>query len=245
MLKEKITERDIGDIFHTSVFWYHAMPDFGTNLRDELINQVGLWRLTDDRCGGGDLLDHGPHYFDLFRWWFGDVNNVSAQIRRIHNGRVNEDHSSVQLTFKKHDIIAIFERSEAFFGSVYGEELGRVHGTKGTYYFEVPNEYFLKPMTLKKHFRPKKTGKLKEVIYKFPKDHWNVGYAREIRSFINQVLGRSNEDVGFPEDWIPTIYDGRAGLEIVLSAYESQRTQKTIQLPLKEYKTLTWEKISY
>ena len=230
-LKEKISEKDIGDIFHASVFWYHAMPDFGANLRNELIEQVGLWRLTDDRCGGGDLLDHGPHYFDLFRWWFGEVNNVSAQIRRIHKGRVNEDHSAVQLSFKDNDVIAIFERSEAFFGSVYGEELGRIHGTKGTYYFEVPNEYFLKPMTLKKHFRPNKTGRTSKVVFNFSKDRWNVSYAREVRSFINQVLGRSNADVGFPEEWIPTIYDGKAGLEIVLASYRSQETQKTVQLP--------------
>jgi len=241
-LKEKIIEKEIGEIFHASIFWYHAMPFLEASPGNELIKEVGLWRLTEDKCGGGDLLDHGPHYFDLFRWWFGDINNVSAQIRRIHKSRVNEDHSAIQLNFKENDVIALFERSEAFVGSVYGEELGRVHGTEGTFYFEVPNEYFLKPMTLKKHFRPKKTGKLEEVIFNFPKDRWNVSYAREIRSFINQVLGRSNEDVGFPEDWIPTIYDGRAGLEIVLAAYESQRTQNTIQLPLKEYEPLIWDK---
>jgi predicted dehydrogenase len=241
-LKEKISENDIGEIFHVSVFWYHSMPFLEANPRNELIKEVGLWRLIDERCGGGDLLDHGPHYFDLFRWWFGDIKNVSAQIRRIHKGRANEDHSAVQLSFRDDDIIAIFERSEAFFGSVYGEELGRVHGTKGTYHFEVPNEYFLKPMTLKKYFRPNKTSKPTEKIFNFPKDRWNVSYAREVRSFINQVLGRSNEDVGFPEEWIPTIYDGRAGLEIVLASYESHRLQKTIKLPLEEYTPLIWDK---
>ena len=243
-LKEKIIEKDIGDIFQASILWYHSMPDLGLNPREELIKEIGLWRLTDDRCGGGDLLDHGPHYFDLFRWLFGEVNNVSAQIRRIHRSRANEDHSVIQLTFKDNDVIALFERSQAFFGSVYGEELGRIHGTKGTYYFEVPNEYFLKPMTLKKHFKSSETSKSSEIKINFSKDRWNVAYAREVRSFINQVLGRSNEDVGFPEEWIPTIYDGRAGLEIVLASYESQRTQKTIPLPLEGYNPLIWDKSS-
>ncbi|MFX1337733.1 MAG: Gfo/Idh/MocA family protein [Promethearchaeota archaeon] len=233
-LKEKIMEKEIGEIIQISIFWYHAMPFLEIKPTNELIKEAGLWRLTDERCGGGDLLDHGPHYFDLFRWWFGEVNNVSAQIRCIQKNRVNEDHSTIQLSFKDNDVIAIFERSQAYFGSFYGEELGRIHGTKGTYYFDVPIEYFLKPMTLKKFFRTSETGKPSEVKINFPKDRWNVSYAREIRSFINQVLGRSNEDVGFPEEWIPTIYDGRAGLEIVLASYESQRTQKTIKLPLKE-----------
>ncbi|TFG06801.1 MAG: Gfo/Idh/MocA family oxidoreductase [Promethearchaeota archaeon] len=243
-LKEKIMEKDIGDVFHASVFWYHSMPFIETKPSNELVKEVGLWRITDDRCGGGDLLDHGPHYFDLFRWWFGDINTVSAQIRRIHESRVNEDHSAVQLSFKENETVAIFERSEAFFGTVWGEEKGRIHGTNGTYYFEVPPEYFLKPMTLKKYFRKEKTSKPSEIEYNFSKERWNVSYAREVRSFINQVLGRSNEDVGFPEEWIPTIKDGRAGLEIVLASYESQRTQKTIKLPLENHEPLYWDKKS-
>jgi predicted dehydrogenase len=95
-------------------------------------------------------------------------------------------------------------------------------------------------MTITKRVREDKTSKLLEIETTFPKDPWNVAYAREIRSFINQVLGRSNEDVGFPEEWIPTIYDGKAGLEVVLASYESQRTQTTIHLPLKGYTPLKW-----
>ena len=239
-IKEKIDEKEIGDIFHTSVSWYHFMPVLGNNLSEGAIQNAGMWRLINERCGGGDLLDHGPHYFDLFRWWFGNVKSVSAQVRRVHHNRVNEDHCTVVLSFKENDVVALFERSEAFVGSVYGEELGRVHGTMGTYFFDVPNEYFLKPMSIKKRFRKNETSKIKEEEINFPRDNWNVAYAREIRSFINQVLGRSNEDVGFPEKWIPTIEDGRAGLEIVLAAYESQRTQSTIHLPLKEYHPLKW-----
>ncbi|MFX1323255.1 MAG: hypothetical protein ACFFAQ_16600 [Promethearchaeota archaeon] len=42
---------------------------------------------------------------------------------------------------------------EVFFGNVYGEELGKIHGTKGTYYFDVLHENYLHPMMLKKHSR--------------------------------------------------------------------------------------------
>ncbi len=239
-IKEKIIERDIGDIFHASVYWYHAMPDLGLNPSSDLIQEAGLWRMTNERSGGGDLLDHGPHYFDLFRWWFGEVDSVSAQIRRINKSRVNEDHSMVLLSFKNSDVTAIFERSEAFFGEVFGEEQGRVHGTNGTYMFDVPSEYLRKPMTIRKLTRKTKTSKLLEIETKFPKNRWEGAYAREVRSFINQASGRYNEDVGFPEEWIPTVHDGKAGLEIVLAAYESQRNQCTIKLPLKNYAPLKW-----
>ena len=233
-LKEKIIEKEIGEIFHTAISWYHSMPDLGPNPRQDIIQEKGLWRMTDEKCGGGDLLDHGPHYFDLFRWWFGDIRSVSAQIRKVNVNRVNEDHSTVLLSFKESDVIAVFERSEAFVGSPLGEELGRIHGTSGTYFFDVKQEYSLRPMMIKKRYKKTQLGKLLEVEKTFSKDRWDASYAREVRSFINQVLGKTNEDVGFPEEWIPTIGDGRAGLEIVLAAYKSEETQRTIHLPLKD-----------
>ena len=239
-IKEGIIDKEIGDVFHASVFWYHSMPDLGENPRKELIQEVGLWRLTDERCGGGDLLDHGPHYFDLFRWWFGDVADVTAKIRQIDKNRVNEDHSTVILSFKDNEAIAVFERSEAFFGGVYGEEKGRIHGTKGTFYFNVPNEYKKKPLELKKFAKKNELSKPSKELISLSQNSQDLPYSREIRSFINQILGRSNKDVGFPMKWVPTIYDGRAGLEIVLAAYESQRLNQTVQLPLKNYQPIEW-----
>jgi predicted dehydrogenase len=240
-LKNRIVEEDIGKIFQVSIFWYHSMPDLGEDPNETLIQEAGLWRLTDKRSYGGDLLDHGPHYFDLFRWWFGEVDTVSAQIRRFKKSRVNEDHSIVQLSFKNNDSLGLFERSEAVFGDVFGEEQGRIHGTQGTYYFNVPSEYQKKPMQLKKYWRKSKSSKpIKEKIA-FSRDPWEQAYAREIRTFINQVLNRSNEDVGFPAEWIPNIYDGRAALEIVLASYESERRNEKIKLPLEKYKPLKWK----
>jgi len=240
-IKEGILKKEIGTIFQASVFWYHSMAQFlEEQPNKELVQEIGLWRLTDKRCGGGDLLDHGPHYFDLFRWWFGPVESVDARIRRIHETRVNEDHSLVVLTFKESDVITLFERSEAIVGDVYGDERGRIHGTQGNYNFSVQAEYKKKPMELEKYIKDEKTYKLAKTKIPLSKDPMEQPYAREIRSFINQVVGRSNEDVEFPEEWIPTIYDGRAALEIVLASYESQRRNERIQLPLNNYDPLNW-----
>lgn len=239
-IKEKIEENDIGNIFHASVDWYHSMSDFAQDTKRDVVK----WRLTNERCGGGDLLDHGPHYFDLFRWWFGDVKTVSAQIRRVYKNRANEDHSTVLLSFKDCETIAVFQRSEAVLGDFTGEEQGKIHGTKGTYIFDVPYEYLFKPLTLKKRYKKSKISKFSEIELKFPKDNWKPPYTREIHSFINQVLERKNDVVEFPVEYIPTIYDGKAALEIVLAAYESYRTQSTIHLPLKHYTALEWKKIN-
>lgn len=254
MIKEDILEGKLGDIFHISVYWYYFVPDltipwlrksldFLKKIGIDIEKSAGGWRLTDERGGGGDLIDHVPHYYDLFRFWFGDIATISAQVRRVYKSRVFEDHGAMLLSFKDCDTVAVFERSQNITGRITGEESGRIHGTKGSYYFDVPHEYNLEPMEVKKKMFSLKNyiiNRRKKVKIKFPKDKWNLGYAREIRSFINQCLGKSNEDVGFPEEWIPTIYDGRASLEGVLASYESSRTNQTIHLPLKSYIPIKW-----
>ena len=251
-IKGYIQEDKLGKIFHANIYWYHYIPDLNSKKLRKGINFfkklgidferiMGAWRLTDERGGGGDMMDHAPHYIDLLRWWFGDIKTISAKVSRVFESRVHEDHGAVLITFKENDIIAVFERSQNFIGRPKGEELGRIHGTKMNVYFDVPHEYNLSPITLKK-YSPLNIirNKPKEVKIKFPKDEWNLPYARSVRSFINQVLGKSNEDVGFPEEWIPTIYDGRAALEGVLAIYESSRTEQTINLPLKSYTPINW-----
>ena len=212
MIKENLMEEKLGMVFHASIYWYHFTPDleskwvrrgldFFKKLGIDMEKDQGAWRLTDKRCGGGDFLDHGPHYIDLLRWWFGNIDTISAHVRRTHKSRVFEDHSAALFSFKQNDIIAVFERSSNIIGRLNGQELGRIHGTKGSYYFSLPHEIKLAPMTLKKYtWKNILRDKPKIIKTKFPKDPWDLSYAREVRSFINQVLGRSNEDVNFPEE---------------------------------------------
>lgn len=251
-IKESLEENKLGKAFHASVYWFHSVPDleskwirkginFFNKLGIDLERKFGAWRLTDERGGGGDFMDHGPHYYDLFRWWFGDIKTITAHVTRVHKSRVHEDHGAALLTFKDNEVIAVFERSESIKGRPIGQELGRIHATKGSFYFDVPHEYKLKPLTLEKYtFKNMIRDKPSKIKIKYTKDPWESPYAREIRSFINQILGRSNEDVGFPEEWIPNIYDGRAALEAVLASYESSRTQQVIHLPLKSYTPIDW-----
>lgn len=251
-IKEGIVEGNLGQIFHASVYWYHSIPDldskwirrslsFFKKLGIDFERKFGAWRLTDKRSGGGDFLDHGPHYIDLFRYWFGDIKNVSAQVRRVYKSRQHEDHAAALFSFKQSGVVAVFERSHNIIGRTKGLETGRIHGTRGSFSFKVPHEYDLAPLTLKKYtWKNVILNNPSQIKIKYPKDEQNIPYAREVRSFINQCVGRSNEDVGFPEEWIPTIYDGRAALEGVLAAYESSRTQQTIELPLKSYTPINW-----
>jgi predicted dehydrogenase len=241
-IKELLEKKTLGEIYHTSIYWYHSIPDLGAkwikkglkffkSLGIDILKEMGAWRLTDSRSGGGDFLDHGPHYIDLLRWWFGDIKNVSAQVRKFHKAYQFEDHTAALFSFKDCKTTAIFERSHNFVGRLAGKELGRIHGTKGTVTFDVPFEPKLKPMKLEKYMWTNIiTDTPTHLRYNSLKKPWNLSYARQVRSFINHVLDNQNEDVGFPIEWIPTIYDGKAALEVVFAAYESSKTQSVISI---------------
>ncbi|TFG20180.1 MAG: Gfo/Idh/MocA family oxidoreductase [Promethearchaeota archaeon] len=236
-IKELIDNETLGEIYHISLYWFHSIPNleskwirkglkFFKSLGIDILKEMGAWRLTDSRSGGGDFLDHGPHYIDLLRWWFGDIKNVSAQVRKFHDVHQYEDHTAALFSFKKCNTTAIFERSHNFVGRFAGKEQGRIHGMKGTITFDVPFEPKLKPMRVEKYLWTNIiTDHPSQILYKSSRNPWNLSYARQVRSFINQVLDRSNNDVGFPKEWIPTIYDGKAALEVVHAVYESSRKQ--------------------
>jgi UDP-N-acetylglucosamine 3-dehydrogenase len=242
-IKKELEHGTLGEIVHVSLYWYHYIPDLNANwvkkglkffntLGIDILKELGAWRLTDSRSGGGDFLDHGPHYIDLLRWWFGEIKNVSAQVRKFQTGNQYEDHTAALFSFKDCPTTAIFERSYNFMGRHAGKELGILHGMKGKISFNVPFEPKLKPMKLYRYLWPNIiTDRPSRIRITSSKKPWDLSYARQVRTFINQVLDRPNEDVGFPKEWIPTIYDGRAALEAVLAAYESSRTQSMISLP--------------
>ncbi|MBN2154859.1 MAG: Gfo/Idh/MocA family oxidoreductase [Candidatus Lokiarchaeota archaeon] len=242
-IKEILEKGTLGEIVHVSLYWYHYIPDldakwikkgltFFKKLGIDILKELGAWRLTDPRSGGGDFLDHGPHYIDLLRWWFGELKNVSAQVRKFQAANQYEDHTAALFSFKESRTTAIFERSYNFVGRHAGKEQGRIHGLKGKLLFDVPFEPKLKPMKVYKYLYPNIiTDRPTRMMIRGSKDPWNLSYARQVRSFINHVLDRSNEDVGFPKEWIPTIYDGRAALEAVMAAYESSRMQSMISFP--------------
>ncbi|MFX0103051.1 MAG: Gfo/Idh/MocA family protein, partial [Candidatus Hodarchaeota archaeon] len=110
-IKEMLVKGKIGEPFQASIYWYHYIPDIATGfyrgalellkkLKIDLEDRMGAWRLTDHRAGGGDLMDHLPHYYDLFRFWLGEPEYLCADILRVFPGRSHEDHGIIQIKYK-------------------------------------------------------------------------------------------------------------------------------------------------
>jgi predicted dehydrogenase len=251
-IKEVVEHGDLGTIFQASIYWYHYIPDLSTGLLRgglnflhklgiDLEDSLGAWRLIDVRAGGGDLMDHLPHYYDLFRFWLGEPEELSAEISRVYPGRVHEDHGIITIKYKS-GALGLVERSQDVKGRPFGEERGYLHGTNGSIYWDAPHEYTLKPVKLQR-FSGKNIMLNKRSPFFVPgNSRKSEAYKRQVDTFIARILNKP-KTVDFPFAWVPGYADGRAHVEGVVASYLSAFTRKKIDLPLKksEYEGLQFD----
>jgi predicted dehydrogenase len=231
----------IGQVFQVSVQWSHYIPDLETpwiraplkvarRLGVDLEKRYGAWRLTDERSGGGDFLDHGPHYLDLFRFLAGDYDLISAEMKRVFPSRVHEDHALCTVRFAS-GALGHIERSQNVLSRPYGHELGQIHGTQGSLYFEVPHEYTLGHARLWR-YRRRNTLLDRRTRIRLPEGKGWTSYGRQMDLFVARVLDGRSGSGGFPRAWAPGGTDGRVAVESVLAAYLSSRQQRKVTFPL-------------
>jgi len=243
VLKELIADGAIGVPFQFSVTWNHFIPDLNTpfikkaisfakNIGFDIMAKYGGWRLIDPRSGGGDLMDHGPHYFDLFRFILGEPSILTAEVRRIFPSRIHEDHGIITINFNS-GAIALLERSQNYFSNPYGRERGYVHGTSGRLYFRVPHEYTLRSVKLYKYgYSNILLGFGRRI--RFPGGFQHNSYVRQMEVFLARIRGEHSPIEGFPIEWAPGPYDGIKALEMVFASYCSSHTGQKVKLPFVE-----------
>lgn len=242
-IKEALEAGRLGEVFQATTYWYHAIPDlehpvtrrilgFFKKLGLDLPRKLGAWRLTDPRAGGGDFMDHGPHYVDLWRYWFGELRHVSAEFTRVIESRAHEDHGVATFRVKDANVICTIERSECVKGRPHGEERGHVHGRRGSFYFEVGHEYRLEPVELYR-YTTRNYIRNKASRIKVPQALDQTSYKRQCDAFIAQVRDddREFERLEFPRAWVPTVEDGVKAVEAVFAAYHAAATHEVVQFP--------------
>lgn len=145
----------LGQVFYLVIHWSAAVrldpdalcpPDYRNSYN---------WRWTDQAAGGGILLDHLPHYLDLWRWWTGaELASIDAEllnVRRdlIHDPVLGGPHEDFAVALMKmtNGCIGVFETGTVGrglspiqnIGSATGEwsEYGMIYGTRGHLVFDV------------------------------------------------------------------------------------------------------------
>ncbi|MCK5759172.1 MAG: Gfo/Idh/MocA family oxidoreductase [Clostridiales bacterium] len=217
-VKAIIDSGELGKIFMAECQWDVAVPQI-----------VGTYR-EKAATGGGVLQDHGPHAFDLVRWWTGnDIKEISASVKIVHPERVNED-TAVVTAEHENGMTGIYHMTRIFFGREYDHDYYKIYGTKGT--LEVVNEHHFPTMSLESpkivFYGPDDYVKNMDVLHGWSLDDQvmqNSAFYSELKAFSECIIDNSEPRVSGA--------DGLHAMECVSAAYESSISGKKIKLPLE------------
>lgn len=200
----------LGQVFHLQLEWPLRISG----------HEGRAWA---DYRSGGFFMELGCHAADLARHLLGEVQHVSAFTLRLNPRRVTEDFTQCLLQFES-GAIASLTVSANHRVTRQGLLRGRVLGEKGRIEFSIyPYQRSFNHAKLildvgKSVFVPDE--KVQKMPTNFPasldnsyRGFFDV-YQQEITAFVNSIRQGSTPPV--------TFQDGRAAVEIVLAAYDSQ-----------------------
>lgn len=179
--------------------------------------------------GGGVLKSQGVHPIDLATHWIGAVSTVSSEMMIVHPEREVEDFALAMVRFQSGAVGEIYtcytdRQEEVMAGDLQGVA-GKISFVLSPYkpelnhvILQMGNEREVVPLRQPDAIDPVYPGLMdcsKRAI-----DHFVQCVASRQPSALNGVLGRQS-------------------IEIVLAAYESQRRQAKIRLPLTEFDPLS------
>jgi predicted dehydrogenase len=218
-VKAIIDSGALGKIFMTECHWDCAVPQLIGTYREQAVTV------------GGSLQDHGPHAFDLIRWWTGnDILEVSASIRSVHPQRPTEDAAAVILEHEN-GMFSYYHMTRISYGKEQSQDVYRIYGTEGT--LVVRNDFHFPTMSLESPeiilYRPGDCVQRFETIHGFNIDEafiLNFPFLNQLEAFCDCILN----------DTPPRVIgeDGKHVIEAVIAAYISSLENRKVNLPVDE-----------
>ncbi|SDL73767.1 Gfo/Idh/MocA family protein [Nonomuraea jiangxiensis] len=183
------------------------------------------WYADPIRGGGGGFLDHGVHFTDFFRWFFGqEAVAVTAHIGSLTYRDLGvEDYGIATYTMDGGAIVTVESTWHApdYFGPLSSPDHASLSGTRG----EIELHYQKSPQIELQGVDEPWTGR--QYFDLVGEERYEACYRDLLVAFADYVNG------GEP-DGVPTAEDGLRALEMILAAYESHRTGTRVSLPLAE-----------
>jgi predicted dehydrogenase len=237
-IKELCDSSSLGRIYQMSLAWHYYIPDFTKGFLRKTLDlfkkagidfekKYGVWRYFDERTGGGDFYDHGPHYIDLMRFFFGEIESVYCKTGFSYPGRKFEDQAIAVFTLSN-GALAVIEKSCLAIGRPEGYEKGMINAEKARIRFEAFQEYEHKPMKLGVYRHLNMIPNVFTPIF-LPRGIGNTLYFRQMRHFIDRITGSDSIKRNFTGRWAADTEDAATAVAWTLAAYRSSREGREIK----------------
>ena len=236
-VKEMIDGGRLGDIYQMSIYWHYYIPDFRSGWLKKILDfskrhwvdfekKYGAWRYFDPRAGGGDFFDHAPHYIDLMRFFFGEIESIYCQTRRFIESRLHED-LAVAIFTLANNAVAVLEKSTLVMGRPEGFETGSIYAERAKIAFEAFHEYKHKKMKLR-IYTPVNIISDRYRNLRLPGGRRNTLYYRQMSHFIDRIAGEHTLIRNYEGEWSASMKDACTAIAWTLAGYRSAREGREI-----------------
>ncbi len=218
-VKEAVDAGAVGDL--VSGFYSIRFPIAA--ITDSPLTRDQGWYIDPIRNGGGGFLDHGVHFTDFFRWFFGsEARSVVATIGSLTYKDLGvEDYGIATYTLQNGAIVTVESTWHApdYFGPLSSPDHASLSGTKG----EIELHYQKSPQyEIQGTEDPWKRRTYVDLV---GEERYDACY-RDLLVEFERAVRTDTEPV-------PNAVDGRAALEMILAAYESDRTGARVTFPFQ------------
>ena len=187
----------------------------------------GGWRGTYELDGGGAFMNQAIHNVDLLLWLMGDVAEVCAVTGTLAHDRIEVEDAAVAAVRFTNGALGTLEATTAAWPGLLKKT--EIHGTTGSAIVEQDSvlmwkfaEETFRDSEIRAEFAaPDETGGGAAD----PKAISHAGHREQLRDFLRAIDTGSTPLVDGRE--------GRKSVELILAIYESQRTGRRVELPLK------------
>ncbi|NLU10020.1 MAG: Gfo/Idh/MocA family oxidoreductase [Tepidanaerobacter acetatoxydans] len=211
MIAKKIIDQGkLGRIFFGGCYikWYRSQEYYDSS----------AWRGTWALDGGGVLMNQASHYIDLMQHFLGPVKEVYARSKTVNHCIEVEDLAIVNLEYTSGALGVIEATTSAYPGLCSRID---IYGTNGRIVIE--NDDIIELYTKNKEALFDKTQK------QCPENP-HVPFQRQFEQMMEAIRNDRDPEVNGNE--------GKKSLEIILAAYKSVFSKKSVKLPLKDSKFL-------
>lgn len=218
-IKAQVDEGAVGDL--VSGFYSIRFPVGAITDRPGVTEQG--WYADPIRGGGGGFLDHGVHFTDFFRWFFqSEPVSVTANTGSLTYKDLGvEDYGIATYKLANGAIVTVESTWHApdYFAPLNSPDHASLSGTEG----EIELHYQTIPQT---ELQGTKEPWLGRRYMDFTgEDRYEACYRNLLIAF--------EESIRLDTEPVPNAEDGRAALEMILAAYESDRTGRRISFPFE------------